>query len=295
MNFRTIALVGTLALSTACGGCGDSSPKKPLAASPTPAAQTVEAKSAPSEGDAQPLGYLGVVLARQAVDVAAPTSGRLQAVWVRAGDTVAIGQALAKLDAEALANDLAVARAALREAEAGERQAQLGLSEAESRQARRLSIPESFSKEDLAQAEIQKQQAQALLESAKARVSGDRARVRQMESSLGLTEVRAPFSGQIAVRYLDPGATVGPGAPIVRLVSSNELMVRFAAPPEAARAFAPQGAIVAVSPTGSEIEGSIERVAPEVDPASRMVFVEARLRGALANLQAGSTVRVRTR
>ncbi len=72
-------------------------------------------------------------------------------------------------------------------------------------------------------------------------------------------------------------------------------MVRFAAPPEEARTFAPQGEIVAAAASGGEIEGSIERIAPEVDPASRMVFVEARLRGTLANLQAGSIVRVRRR
>ena len=35
----------------------------------------------------------------------------------------------------------------------------------------------------------------------------------------------------MAARYIDPGGTAGPGAPIVRLLASDALWVRFAAPP----------------------------------------------------------------
>ena len=40
--------------------------------------------------------------------------------------------------------------------------------------------------------------------------------------------VRAPFAGTIAARYVDVGAMIHRGAPLVRLIEDGELRVRFA-------------------------------------------------------------------
>jgi hypothetical protein len=53
----------------------------------------------------------------------------------------------------------------------------------------------------------------------------------QLERQLADTELRAPFSGTVAERYVDPGGMAGPGTPVVRLISSDALWVRFAVPP----------------------------------------------------------------
>ncbi len=217
----------------------------------------------------------------------------MEAVFVRPGDRLQKGQPIARLDSAALARELDQMRASLREALAAERQASLSLADADSRQKRRLSIPESFSKEDLAQAEIQKQQAEAALESARARVSGERARVRVTEIAVGESEIRAPFAGTVAERYLDPGATVGAGSPIVRLVSEGGVMIRFAVPQADAKTLRLNEPIVASAADLGELAGTIERIAPEIDPASRMVFVEARVEGAGPAAQPGAVVRVR--
>ena len=292
-RFRTIwALPLALGLF-ACGGeKTTASAGRPAGASaPPPIDAPVERIAAAPA--AKPAGYLGVLVPRQAISVAAAAGGRLAAVFVRPGDRLERGQSIARLDAAALSRELDQMRASLSEAQAAERQAALALADAESRQKRRLSIPESFSKEDLAQAEIQKQQAEAALESARARVSGERARVRQTEIALSESEIRAPFSGTVAERYLDPGATVGAGTPIVRLVSEGGLMVRFAVPQVEAKSLRLEEPIVASAADLGELRGTIERIAPEIDPASRMIFVEARLDGAASAVQPGAVVRVR--
>ncbi|MEP7009780.1 MAG: efflux RND transporter periplasmic adaptor subunit [Acidobacteriota bacterium] len=274
----------------ACGG------EKPVGQTAKPATPPgsdapVERIAAASAG--RPTGYLGVLVSRQSTSVAAAAGGRLEAVFVRPGDRLAKGASIARLDAASLARELDQMRASLSEAQAAERQANLALADAESRQKRRLSIPESFSKEDLAQAEIQKQQAEAALESARARVSGERARVRLTEIAVGESEIRAPFAGTVAERFLDPGATVGAGTPIVRLVSEGGLIVRFAVPPAEAKSLALDAPIVASAADLGDLSGTIERISPEIDPASRMIFVEARLDGANLTAQPGAVVRVR--
>ncbi len=294
-RFRTIwALPIAIVGFSACGG------ENPAARTDRPAAPQAPLGSADAPVEriaaASPVraaGYLGVLVPRQATAVAAAAGGRLEAVFVRAGDRLRKGAPIARLDASSLARELDQMRASLNEAQAAERQASLALADADSRQKRRLSIPESFSKEDLAQAEIQKQQAEAALESARARVSGERARVRQTEIALSESEIRAPFDGTVAERYLDPGATVGAGTPIVRLVSEGGLMVRFAVPPAEAKDLRLADPIVALAGDFGEMHGTIERISPEIDPASRKIFVEARLEGTAPAVQPGAVVRVR--
>jgi len=286
-----LALLGFVA-------CGGEKPAAHTARSGAPAGVPVAPSDAPVERIAaasagRPAGYLGVLVSRQSTSVAAAAGGRLEAVFVRPGDRLEKGAPIARLDAASLARELDQMRASLSEAQAAERQATLALADAESRQKRRLSIPESFSKEDLAQAEIQKQQAEAALESARARVSGERARVRMTQIAVGESEIRAPFSGTVAERFLDPGATVGAGTPIVRLVSEGGLMVRFAVPPAEAKSLRLDAPIVASAADLGDLRGTIERISPEIDPASRMIFVEAWLDSASSSVQPGAVVRVR--
>jgi multidrug efflux pump subunit AcrA (membrane-fusion protein) len=82
----------------------------------------------------------------------------------------------------------------------------------------------------------------------------------------------------VAARYLDPGALVHAQTPIVRLISADELRVRFAISEDEALRFAPAVRIRArVAASGMQLDGTVESIAPEVDTAARMIFAEARL------------------
>jgi multidrug efflux pump subunit AcrA (membrane-fusion protein) len=82
----------------------------------------------------------------------------------------------------------------------------------------------------------------------------------------------------VATRYLDPGAIVRSGTPIVRLISAGSYVVRFAVPPEQS-ARLHLGERIGFHPESREIEmpGTISQIAPQVDTASQMVFAEADL------------------
>lgn len=246
----------------------------PALAAPRPASSP-----APSPAPSQERqGWLGVVVARASVDVTAESQGRLRAVHVAIGDRVRRGDLIASLDTSLAAQDLEMARSALRGAEADEKRAADEMAEAIARNDRRQKNPDFFSKEDLAESALQAKTASSAMEAARARVAEQRARVRQLETSLSRNEIRAPFDGRVAERFADPGALVGPGTPLVRLISAGDLLVRAAVPPEEARRLAVGTPVVSqVRTLGLEVPGTIQRIAPEVDAASQMVLIEIRL------------------
>lgn len=263
------------------GGCDrrESAAENPVP--PPPAAPSASPASTPAPVPSTPparKGWIGVLVARESVDVTAESPGRVLAVHVQIGDRVRLGDRIATLDTRVVAQDLEMARSSLRAAEAEERRSSDELAEAKARNQRRQENPDFFSKEDLAEAALQAKTAAAAYEVAQARVAEQRARIRQLEAGLSQSEVRAPFDGRVAERFADAGALVGPGTAVVRLISAGDLLVRAAVPPEEARALRVGAPVtVAVRTQGLRLPGTVERVAPEVDAASQMVLIEVRL------------------
>ena len=292
-----VALLVIMALCLGLQGCGGGDRQSPPAtAAPAPAAAAPSREPAGEATGEERQGFLGVLLASQAADVAAETSGRLMSVDVRAGDVVSRGTRIATVDTQIVGQDLEAARAVLRQAQVEEKKSVISLADAEGRLARRQSFPEAFPKEEILAAENQRDAARAAVEGARALVREQRARVAQIEGMMAQAEVRAPFAGTVGVRYLDAGATVGAGTPIVRIVGTRDHMVRFAIPEGERRRVAPgQPVTVAVRGSRAKLTGTVAKIAPEVDAASGMVLAEARIdpvgEGAAA-LQPGEVVRV---
>lgn len=263
-------------------GCGDREgaavdPGTEIAPAPLPPAAPPVA-TAPVASRPARKGWIGVVVAREMVDVTADSNGRLLSVAVEIGDRVRRGDRIASLDTSLIAQDLEMARSSLRASEADQKRAADELAEARARNERRQANPDFFSKEDLAEVALQAKTAASAYEVAQARVAEQRARVRQLEAGLAQNVIRAPFDGRVAERFADPGALVGPGTPVVRLISAGELLVRAAVPPEEARTLTVGTPVTATVRTMSlRIPGTIARVAPEVDAASQMVLIEVRL------------------
>lgn len=225
--------------------------------------------------------YVAVMSARQSAALAPRVEGALREVRVRAGDVVAAGEVVATIDDSAAREQLAMARAEVRAARASLMQAGRALRRARRmRRVERRMVRQGFSAaEEGEAAELAFVTAQADREKAAAAVEQTRVRLGQLERQLGDAALRAPFSGTVAARYRDPGALVGPGVPVVRLVDASALWVRFAVPLAEVGLLAPRSE-VAVLLDGSRavLLATVEKVAPEVDPPSQMVFVEARPR-----------------
>jgi RND family efflux transporter MFP subunit len=296
--------LAALLLLTAAAGC--KGPRAELAAgaaplapkpSPSPGAKATPASLAPAP--AQHPGWIGVVVARESVDVKADSQGRLQSMRVSIGDAVKKGDPIATLDTSLAAQDLEMARSVLSGSQADLRRAGAELAEAEARNDRRQKNPDFFSKEDLAQAALQAKTAQSAYDVARSRAAEQEGRIRQLQTTLSHNEIRAPFDGRVAARFADPGAVVGPGSPLVRLISAGDLLVRTAVPPEEARRLKVGDPVtIDVRAQGFRIAGTLQRIAPEVDAASQMVLIEVRLSpdpGTESRLQTGLVVDVRPR
>jgi RND family efflux transporter MFP subunit len=260
--------------------------------SPPPAPRDAQAGASPA---APGNGFLGVILARSSADVAPRFEGKLKAVHVRLGDVVAAGALIATLDVPSLRFDLSMAEASLKAAEVDQERAAIELAQAEEQLNRRKTLSDASlaSAEDLATSGYQRKLAASRLESARAQVAERRGRVGLLRKDNADAEIRAPFEGIVAARYVDPGANVAPSTPIVRLISARDLFVRFAVP-EGSASNLSAGAEVTISAGGTTLRGKVDKVAPEIDAASRMIVVEAKIDAELSStpLRSGEMVRV---
>ncbi len=234
-------------------------------------------------------------MARASIDLTPRYEGRLQAVYVRLGDVVPAGGRIATIESSTVRFDLVTAEATLRAAEAEHQKAVIELAEAQERLQRResLSAEALASQEELATARYGHKLARVGVEIAQSRASERRTHVDRLRRLSADAEILAPFEGIVAVRYADPGANVTAATPIVRLLSSGELIVRFAVP-EATSGALSVGRTVHVAAENSTATaiGTIEKIAPEIDTASRMLVLEARIAPGSGSLRVGEITRV---
>ena len=281
---------GALIAAVVLAGCGG----EPTRRAPIDAA--APAAPADAAAPAAPPSWIGVIAPAEAVDVAPPFDGRLAAVTVRPGDEVHAGQVIALLDETPLREELAAAKAALREARAGGARIDVELASARHRvDLEERAVAEGTSARiALDEARFELERAEAAGGELRAAIAQARTRVDRAQSRLGETAVRAPFAGTVGARYRDPGAAVGPDAPVARVIGGAALRLRFAVLPEAARALVPGDRVVAeVDTVAAPIGAVVEQIAPEVDQASQLVFVDAALDAETsAGLQPGLAARV---
>lgn len=277
-----------LALAAACG-VPDPAPVR--RAPPPPAPST-----APAPAPAGAPGFVGVIAAADSVDLAPRFAGVIAAVHVRAGDAVLAGQVVAELDPRSVQEELRAAEAAYGAAAAAKRQADVDVEDAR----RKLALEQRgftdglSSQAALDEARLAVDRARAAAARAAASVAAEASHVQTARDHVADTALRAPTSGTVAMRFVDPGATVAAGAPIVRLVGDGGLRLRFAVPPDAAAHLAP-GAVVhaTIDTVTAPVAATVRQVAPALDPASGMIIVEAELVDAPAVVRPGLAAWVR--
>ena len=276
---RTVQLLLTFALVVGLGsGCGRSqgTPSEP-AEDLGVGAPLLEA-SPETVGASPEAGYLGVLVARESIHVAGEVEARLHSVEVRVGDEVTRGDVIARLDTTELEQELQMAEASYRAAAADRQQAEVELGTKRERLSRRHAADGLFSSEELASASADQQMAAAQLQSATARWEQERVRSIQLRERLQRSNLRAPIDGKVAERYLDPGAVMSPGTAVLRLISSQDYLIRFAVPADEIDRIALEMDIeLHIEHPRMSLPGTISQIAPRIDSASQMVFVEAQL------------------
>lgn len=106
--------------------------------------------------------------------------------------------------------------------------------------------------------------------------------------------LRAPFDGEVAERFVDPGAFVRPGTALLTFIDRD--LVRLTAEvPEADFAAVAPGTPVRIHllANGNDLTGKIARRAPSADESTRTVHVEVDLPNREHTIPVGTTAEVR--
>ena len=224
--------------------------------------------------------FTGELESPLAVEVKPKIQGRLEKLELESGEPttegaeVKAGEVIAELDRRELEAQVALA-------EAQARQAEVTLADRE-RERRRL---EALFAEEVA-TEQARDAAVTAHESARAAEAQARAQLELAKVNLDETRIRAPMDGVVMERRADPGAMVGPSVAIVRIAQMNPLRLMLAIPARLLPMLEEGQTRVAVSTdvwTDREVDGTLARVFPEADPATRTVRAEVHLDNAKTN------------
>lgn len=192
----------------------------------------------------------------------AEAQGTVSALYVEVGDRVSEGQDLARIENNGVQGSYASARAAVASAEVD-----VANADRELERVRRLAEGGAVAPRDLEQAQYAAAAAQARFAQAKASLA---AAGEQIEG----VNVTAPISGVVSARAMNRGDVVAPGGALLTIIDPSTLRLEAAVPAASAAAATPGARVVfTVQGQSAPIEGTIDHVAPAVDPATRQVAV----------------------
>ena len=193
----------------------------------------------------------GDVMTRQNVLVYPEMAGTLNRVYVKEGQRVSKGQLLASIDDGGLSNQLA------------QMKTQLELAKTTFERQKRLWDQNIGS-------EIQYLQA-------KTQYEAQENAVKQMESQLGKSSIRAPFSGIIDDVIKDQGTVVspGPGSEVFRIVNLSDMYVEVEVPEAHLPNVTPGKAVEVYFPVLSEsVSTQVRQTGNFINPSNRAFTVE---------------------
>lgn len=201
---------------------------------------------------------LGEVRARRSGEIGFEVVGTVHELEVDAGDEVAAGAVLARLDPVRFAARQAEAAAAVAEA-----LAQKNLTA--STLARTLQMRES----DVLSAQDEDDAREAFA-AASARLARAEATLALATADLEKSVLRAPYAATVEARLADLGSTAAPGVPVLRLTERAPVEVRLTIPVELAAQLAP-GARLLFTAAGFAGEGTLARLRASRDVGTRAV------------------------
>lgn len=205
----------------------------------------------------------GTLRADESVDLSIETSGRVTSLDLPEGATVAAGTLLLAVSNEDLY------------AEQRRLQAQLTLAEArEARQARLLEeggvSQEAY---DATQNEVDVLQAD----------------LDQVGARIAKTEIRAPFTGQLGLRYVSEGSYISPDTRIATLQRIDPIKLDFSVPEKyAGRVQAGQDVTFSVRNSSTEHTAEVIAVEPRINDETRSLRVRARSGNGVGELRPGA-------
>ena len=242
-TLRMSAAAAAVVLLAACGADHDEASEAVAASAPEGVEFAVTAAPRTSYLEAA-----GVVEPIADATLSTKLMGTVTAVLVQEGDRVRQGQPLLRIDAR----DLVAQR---EQVAAGQAEAEAVLAEAELhvQRMRALYADEAAPKAQLDAAETGYTRALA-------GVAAARASAAQVAAVSSYSEVRAPFTGMVVRRMVDPGSFAAPGSPLLVVQDTRRLRVSVSASPDAVRGVSAGesvGAVIEGEPVVATIEGVV--------------------------------------
>lgn len=219
----------------------------------------------------------GTMQPAQQSQIASQSTGSVQSVTVKPGDSVAAGDLLVQVDVEQL--ELTVE---LQRSTAAATQSQLELAEANYE--RQLALVDRG-----AASNASLDQARTSVEGLRAQAAALADQVKSAELSLAKATVTAPFAGVISERSVEEGQFVSTGTPLVSIVDLSRVELVGQAPVVAATQIS-VGQEVEVTVdglTGQTFAGVVERINPVATAGARTVPVYISLDNADGKLLGG--------
>lgn len=228
---------------------------------------TVKVQVMQAEPYAQQIRLSGSLVAGEAVQLVTESAGKVALLDIREGQLVKKGQLLLRLNNDDLQAQLQKQEALLKE-----------LQQREKRQAALL-----------AQKGISEQEYERVV----AELTSLQADVAITKAQIAKTEIRAPFSGRIGIRYISEGAFVGPNTRIADLVNDATMYVDFGIPEKYATKVQPGLEVnLQVSQHPDTFQARLMALEARIDPTTRTQMARAVLSNATGKLVAGSFAKV---
>lgn len=250
LTVAVLVVIGLTAVLHARFAMGE----KPLPRTPlTVASVTYQIQDSYQRADS----YLGLVSAGRQSTLGFETAGTISALPWREGSHVEKGEVIARLDDAALQASARATRAELAQA-----RSELELAQLKAKRQRELRETGAVSREAFDETRLR---AQALA----SRVEAVAARLQSIEINLAKTQLRAPYSGVIADRYVHEGTAANPGTPVVHFIETAGREANIGISVSRIAALQP-GRPYTLSLRGKPFSSELLSVRPDVDPVTRV-------------------------
>jgi membrane fusion protein, multidrug efflux system len=219
----------------------------------------------------------GALRPERQAEVRAELAGTVLETYVEPGQRVKRGTLLGRIDDRAVRDSYLSAKAAVRSAEQN-----LSVARRNAERNERLAAAGAV-------AEREREAAVSAAASAEAALADAQARLALAEKQLAYTEVRSPLTGVVSERQASAGDVVQTGNALFTIMDPRSLELEGTVPAEEVAKLRP-GAPVEFSIAGypgRTFAGTLDRINPAADPATRQVRVYAKLPNQERGLVAG--------
>lgn len=263
------------------------------AAAPAPSASAVPAPAPVASAPVTDSSFTvsGPLIVEHQLDVLAQRDGVIAELRSEAGAHVHAGDLLAQIDDRQLTADLEAARAKTRSTEADLRnwEAEAKVMEADYERAQKMWDAHIISNEQLEHAKFKAESETWDVRRVRELLTDATETQRSLELELEKTQIRAPFSGVVARRYVREGQQVVKGDRLFWVTAEGPLNMRFTLPEKFIGRIQRGQVLSMTTPDlpGQKYQVRVVEVSPVVDPASSTIEVAVELEGKPGPLRPG--------